>query len=118
MYDNPGNPTLTRKLESVQYNASLAITGCFRGTSRNELYAELGLESLADRRYSRKLVLLYKIVHGLTPSYLLECLPVQHAVRPNLRTNPAIRPLTVRTERYRNSFFPFLDRNGTTWIAI
>ena len=43
-----------RKLESVQYNASLATTGYFRGTSRDKLFSELGLESLADRRfYSR-----------------------------------------------------------------
>ena len=43
-----------RKLEPVQYNASLATTGYFRGTSRDKLFSELGLESLADRRfYSR-----------------------------------------------------------------
>ena len=34
-----------QKLESVQYNVSLAITGCFRGTFRDKLYSELGLES-------------------------------------------------------------------------
>jgi len=36
-----------QKLESVQYKACLAITGCFRGTAR-ESYTE----SLADRSYS------------------------------------------------------------------
>ena len=34
IYDYSGNATLSSKLESVQYNACLAITGCFRGTSR------------------------------------------------------------------------------------
>ena len=29
VYDYPGNTFFTQKLESVQYNASLAITGCF-----------------------------------------------------------------------------------------
>ena len=33
-------------MESVQYNAALAITGAIRGTSREKLYQELGLESL------------------------------------------------------------------------
>ena len=33
VYDYPGNASFTQKLESAQYNASLAITGCFRGTS-------------------------------------------------------------------------------------
>ena len=36
--DYPENASFTQK--SVQYNASLAITGCFRGTSRDKLYFE------------------------------------------------------------------------------
>ena len=45
IFDNPTNDSFTQKLESVQYNACLAITVCFRGTSRDKLYQELGLES-------------------------------------------------------------------------
>ena len=41
---------LMQKLESVQYSAALAITGVWRGTSREKIYCELGWESL----YSRK----------------------------------------------------------------
>ena len=37
IFDNPTNDSFTQKLESVQYNACLAITGCFRGTSRDKL---------------------------------------------------------------------------------
>ena len=46
------NHDFTNKIESVQYNAALAITitGCVRGTSREKLFAELGLTSLYDRR--------------------------------------------------------------------
>ena len=51
VYDYPGNASFMQKLESVQYNASLTITGCFRGTSWDKLYSELGLESLADRQF-------------------------------------------------------------------
>ena len=32
----------------VQYDAALIITGAFKGTSRNKIYEELGLESLLD----------------------------------------------------------------------
>ena len=32
-------------MESIQYNAALAITGAIRGSSREKLYQELGLES-------------------------------------------------------------------------
>ena len=33
-------------MESIQCNAALAITDAIRGTSREKLYQELGLESL------------------------------------------------------------------------
>ena len=94
-----------QKLESVQYNASLAITGCFRGTSRDKLYSELGLESLADRRFYRRLIAFYKIVNKKAPQYLIDYLPTQDLVSINLRNMPVIYPLDARTERYRNSFF-------------
>ena len=41
IYDQPRNENFTQKLESVQYNAALAISGCFRATSREKLYNEL-----------------------------------------------------------------------------
>ena len=34
----------------VQYNAAPAITGAIKGTLRDHIYRELGLESLAERR--------------------------------------------------------------------
>ena len=43
------------KLEMVLYNAALVITGAIKGTSRDRIYRELGLESLAERRWSRKI---------------------------------------------------------------
>ena len=33
---------LMQKIESVQYSAALAVTGTWRGTSREKLYCELG----------------------------------------------------------------------------
>ena len=35
-------PDLMEKLESVQYSAALAVSGAWRGTSREKLYTELG----------------------------------------------------------------------------
>ena len=69
------NFDFTNKIESVQYNAALAITGCVRGTSREKLYAELGLTSLYDRRRFHRLILFYKILNSLTPAYLLHFIP-------------------------------------------
>ena len=50
--------------------AALVITGAIKGISRDRLYQELGLESLADRRWSRRLFFFHKIIQELIPSYL------------------------------------------------
>ena len=43
IYDKPSNESIKRKIEMVQYNAALMITGAFKGTSRDRIYQELGL---------------------------------------------------------------------------
>jgi len=53
------------------------------------------------------MVFFYKIFKGLAPQYLCEYLPAQNATVVNLRVRPPIYPLEARTERYRNSFFPY-----------
>ena len=68
IYDNPSNDTFWHKIESVQCNAALAITGAIRGTSREKLYQELGLEYLSDRRWCRNIVFFYKIINNQTTS--------------------------------------------------
>ena len=50
LYDQAFNNSFKEKLESFQYNAYLALTGAIRGTSKEKIYQELGLESLRDRR--------------------------------------------------------------------
>ena len=96
-----------QKLESIQYNACLAITGCFRGTSQERLYSEFGLESLADRCFARRMIFFYKIMNNQAPSYLCNCLPARLTAPVNIRTRNPIYPLTIRTERFRNTFFPY-----------
>ena len=53
IYDQPENESFSSKIESVQYNASLALTRAITGTSQEKLYQELGLESLRSRRSLR-----------------------------------------------------------------
>ena len=48
LYDQAYNMSFHHKLESIQYNACLAITGAIRGTSKEKLYQELGLESITS----------------------------------------------------------------------
>ena len=54
-------PYYMERLERVQYQAALAVTGCWKTTNRNKLYDELGWESLSDRRRSRRNFHIHKI---------------------------------------------------------
>ena len=60
LYDQAFNNSFNDRLESIQYNACLAITGAIRGMSREKLYQELGLELLRLRRLYRNLVFFKK----------------------------------------------------------
>ena len=37
--------------ERIQFQATLAITGAWKGSNLNQIYKELGWESLTDRRW-------------------------------------------------------------------
>ena len=39
------------------------------GTSKEKIYSEVGLESLQDRRWYRKLCVLYEILNSMPPKY-------------------------------------------------
>ena len=75
IYDQAYNASFHQKLELLQYNACLAITGAIRGTSREKLYEELGLESLQLRRWFRKLSCFYKLFKSKHPHYLFKLIP-------------------------------------------
>ena len=60
LFDETYNSSFREKLESIQYNACLALTGAIRGSSKEKLYQELGFESLRIRRWYRKLRLFTK----------------------------------------------------------
>ena len=47
-YDKVFNESFHKKLESVQYNFALAMTGAIRGTKTEMLYQKLGLKSLQN----------------------------------------------------------------------
>ena len=55
LYKQAFNNSFKEKLESIQYNACLALTEAIRGTPKEKIYQELGLESLRDPRWYRKL---------------------------------------------------------------
>ena len=69
IYDQSYNDSFHQKIESVQYNAALAITGAIRDTSREKLYQERRLESLRKRKWYRKLCYFFKIFTGQSIQY-------------------------------------------------
>ena len=76
IYDQPNNNGLSEKVEPIQYNAALAISGAIGGTLREKLCQELGLESLKNRRWLRRLCCLHKILSTKLPTYLYELIPL------------------------------------------
>ena len=105
IYDQPSNISFTNKLETVQYNAALAITGAIRGTSKEKLYKEIGIEYLSSRRWFKRLCLFYKIIHDKTPSYLYSLIPQSYHPF-NTRYQYRIPQYYCRTNYFQNSFFP------------
>ena len=77
IYDQANNASFNQKLELLLYSARLAITGATRGTSREKLYEELGLESLQLRRWFRKLSYFYKLFNSERPHYLFKLIPLR-----------------------------------------
>ena len=85
---NPGHDEDTRNptdiklnyqmqaLESLQYQAGLAVTGAWKGSNTLKIYDELGWESLHHRRYFRRITQIFKIMNGQTPQYLVDPVPV------------------------------------------
>ena len=105
IYDQPYNSAFHDKLESIQHNACLAITGAIRGTSTEKIYQELGLESLKSRRWFRKLCHFYKIFNEKSPLYLFNLIPNLNRVH-NTRLSYNIPPIKLRDDYFKNSFFP------------
>ena len=104
VYDQPNNSSLSEKIESLQYNAALAITGAIKGSSQEKLYQELGFESLKDRRWMRKLCYLYKAISSKRPSYLYDMLPPLQRYQ---RNQGFFHPLLCRTEIFKTLFLPY-----------
>ena len=108
IYDKPGNINFESKLERVQYNACLKITGAIQGTNGYGIYAELGLESLSARRWYRKFLFFHKIVHGLSPAYLTAYINFASERSHNTRLSSQrhLEESICRTKVFQPSIFP------------
>ena len=97
------NASFSKKIESAQYNAVLAITGAIKRSSREKLYQELGLEYLYQRRWARRLCLLYKVFSTGQPSYIYNLLPSMSSSRQHVNS---FNTVSCKSEYFKNSFIP------------
>ena len=96
---------LMGKVERIQYQAALDITGTWQGSNSTNLYEELGWESLSDRHMSRRILQIlqiHNIIDRKTLEYLRDKLPPdRRLILPTI-----FRNIKCRSNRYSNSFFP------------
>ena len=105
LYDQAFNASFHEKLESIQYNACLALIGTIRGTSKEKIYRELGLESLQIRWWYRKLCLFHKIYENQSSSYLYNIIPTTNT-HYTFRNSDKIPYFKTKHNFFKNSFFP------------
>ena len=104
LYDQAYNMSFHLKLESIQYNACLAITGAMRDTSKEKLYQELGLETLQLQRWNSKIEMFYKIFKNKSPQYLFKLIPEKtHAYA--TRNIDKVSCFKTRDTFFKKSFF-------------
>lgn len=72
LYNQAYNMFFEEKLESLQYDAYLVITGAMRGSSKEKIYEELGLQPLQLQCWFRELKTFYKIFKSKSSSYLFK----------------------------------------------
>ena len=105
IYDQAHNASFHQKLESLQYNACLAITGAIRGSSREKIYQELGFESLQQRRWYRELCTFCKVFKNKSLRYLFNIIPIRSPAY-STRNDVNIPLLKTNHNFFKNSFFP------------
>ena len=100
-----------KQLDAIHIEAARIITGASKLCNISLLLSDLGWESLQDRRNNHKLIIFYKIIYGLTPTYLTDILPplIQETTDFNLRNANDFCTLHANTNLYFNSFFSFDD---------
>ena len=103
-YDPEMKLDTTKRLERTQYSAALAVTGAWRGTSRQRLFEELGWESLYQRRWYRRLCHFFNLKKTRRPAYLFDEIPAERNVSYSFRRQREYQP-TGRTARFASTYF-------------
>ena len=101
-------------IEAIQIEAMRIVTGATKVCSIGKLYSDTGWETLEARREKQKLIIFFKMMHGLCPGYLNQLVPdsVQNRSQYLLRNADNISTIHTNSVLYYNSFLPSAVR---TW---
>lgn len=97
---------LANKLQILQNRAARIITGApYLTVSNTELFSTLNWLNLKQSRARQKSIMMFKIVNGMAPPYLIDMFSKKTTKSQSLRRSDKDLELPqVRTEQYRKSF--------------
>jgi hypothetical protein len=95
-------------LDKVQLEAARLVTGATARCSMENLYREVGWETLALRRRLHRATMMFKTMTGLAPESLQHKIPnrVEARTRYRLRNRGDLQVAVTRLVTYSQSFFP------------
>ena len=102
----------SNQLEILQNAAARIVTGLPIYCPLERLQNESDWETLQTRRKNQRLIMFYKIVYDLTPTYLKSLLPPRRRDATNYNTRQAndFTLFRTRTAKLNKSFFPSTTR--------
>ena len=104
-YDPEFKFHFTKRFESTQYSAALAVSGAWRGTNTDKIYEELAWEILYYRRWYRRLCHFYKLQRNQIPLYLYNEIPHERTLSYKLPRPNVFESSAKSTDRFNHTYF-------------
>jgi hypothetical protein len=97
---------LKQELESVQVEAARICTGATKYCNIQKLLNDIKWDTLSERRKQHRLLLFYKMAHGLSPPYMSDLITHINQTQSGGYNLRHIRHARARTQAYSLSFLP------------
>ena len=95
------------KLEIINVDAMRLVTGATARSNIANLYEECNWLSVKERIDNASLIMMYKVLNGLTPAYLSDLVQHEGQQKPyNFRQCKALKESFCRLDIFSRSFFP------------
>ena len=121
-YDPQMHLNFTQQLERTQYCAALAVTGAWRGTSRECLYREFDWEDLYHRRWYRGLCHFYNLIKSRSPNHLFVEIPPERNLIATLTTGVKTKPKCTFVKGTMGQWIVELllvcKKGGTSYVKV